>query len=235
MVLSLVGGLVLVLAAFSMLNKPTSNVGQPEGLTVNADSTVYASPDVARLTVGVDKRAATVADVEKQVADITQKIKDKLGSLGIEDKDVKTLDYSLYPEQSYSTNGSGRITGYRSHHSLQITIRDLEKPNEVIAAMTEAGANEISQISFVLENPDSKLAEARKDAMKKAKDKAKQMAEDGGFHLGRLISVNEYNNTPGPMYGDAMGMGGGTKESVATPEPGSYSMQVNVTLTYQIR
>jgi len=233
--------LILVIAiAITLLsfvgNRPASSSTQPEGLNVSADATVYATPDVAKVTIGVNKLASTVADVEKQVTDITQKIKDKLTALGIKDADIKTVDYSLYPEQTYRSTGVSQITGYRARHSLQITIRDLDKTNEVVSAATSAGANEVGQVIFTLENPDSKLTEARKEAMKKAKDKAKQMAEDGDFRLGRLISINEYNDSPIPFYD---GMGGGTSSSVKevapTAEPGSYNVKVTVNLTYQIR
>ena len=222
----------VVIVAINMFGNRVSNPTQPEGLNVSADATVYATPDIAKVTVGVNKLANTVANVEKQVTDISQKIKDTLTTLGIEDKDIKTTNYNLYPEQSYRSNGTSTVTGYRAQHSYQITIRDLNITTDVVAAATKAGANEVGQVVFTLENPDSKLAEARKEAMSKAKDKAKQMAEDGGFRIGRLMSVNEYNDNPIPLYD---GMGGGEKVVAPTPEPGNFSIKVTVNLTYQIR
>jgi len=230
-------GIIVIAGAliYAIGNRPSNNNGQPEGLTVNADSTVYATPDIAKVTVGVSKTASTVDAAEKQATDVTQAIKDKLTALGIKDSDIKTVDYSLYPEQVYRSSGISQVTGYHAHHSLEITIRDLNKTTDVLSGATTAGANEIGQVVFTLENSDSKLAEARKDAIQKAKDKAKQMASDGGFRLGRLIAISEYSNTPIPIYGDMGGIGGGSTVKAPTPEPGTYNVQVTVTLTYQIR
>lgn len=224
--------LVLVIAGFiTMSSRPNASIGQPEGLTVMADATAYASPDIARVNVGVMKNAKTVADVEKQLADASANIKKALTDAGIKDADIKTVDYSIYPDQTY-INGISRVSGYNGRHSMEVTIRDLEKTDSVLSVVTNAGANEIGQLIFTLEKPDDKLAEARKEAIRKAKDKAKQIASDGGFRLGKLTSVSEYSNTPGPMY-DYGGRGGGV--AVPSTEPGSLSMQVNVTLVYQIR
>lgn len=233
--------MVLVVAvAITLLSFASNRSGssvQPEGLNVSADATVYATPDIAKVTVGVNKVATTVADVEKQVTDITQKIKDALTNLGIEDKDIKTTNYNLYPEQTYRSSGASTVTGYRAQHSFQVTIRDLNKTTDVVSAATKAGANEVGQVVFTLENQDDKLAEARKEAMTKAKDKAKQMAKDGGFRIGRLLSVNEYNDSPSPLYDSMGGMGGEKTVSSSSPdaEPGSFNIKVTVNLVYQIR
>lgn len=225
---------ILAVAAMFALGNHSNPTGQMEGLTVSSDATVYAKPDVAKVNVGVVKTGKTVAEIETQLSDASTSIKTALTSAGVKDADIKTVDFNIYPQQSFSNNVSN-ITGYTGRHSMEVTIRDLNKTDEVLAAVTAAGANEVGQLNFTLENPESKLAEARKEALKKAKDKAKQIAQDGGFSLGRLVSVNEYTNQPIPMYGF-----GGTKDmgsGVTTPntEPGSLTMQVNVTLVYKIR
>lgn len=229
----ILGIVVLIIAAgwFAFNYHPTTS-GQMEGLTVNADATVYATPDIAKVTVGAMKTGKTVAIVESQLSDASDKITKAILDTGIKEADIKTVDYNIYPDQTYSPTIGTRITGYTGRHSLEVTIRDLDKTDEVLSKVTTAGANEVGRLNFTIEDQDDKVAEARKEAMKKAKDKAKQMAEDGNFRLGRLISVNEYSQTPGPLY-DIGGKGGGG--AVINTEPGSLAIQVNVTLVYQIR
>lgn len=233
LVLGIVGIVVVAGALLYIGGRPNTNSGQMEGLTVNADATVYASPDIARVNVGVVKTSKTVAEVEKQLSDASVSIKSAITAAGVKDSDIKTVDYNIYPEQTYVNGSVSRISGYNGRHSMEVTIRDLNQTDAVLSAVTKAGANEVGQLNFTLEKPDDKLAEARKEALKKAKDKAKQIAEDGNFRLGRLISINEYSNTPMP-YMDGMGGKGGGIVAPST-EPGSMAMQVNVTLVYQIR
>lgn len=229
----ILGIIVLVIAAgWFVYNYHPTTGGQMEGLTVNADATVYATPDIAKVIVGAIKTGKTVAIVESQLSEVSDKITKAVLDAGVKEADIKTVDYNIYPDQTYSPTTGTRITGYTGRHSLEVTIRDLDKTDEVLSKVTAAGANEVSQLTFTVEKQDDKVAEARKEAMKKAKDKAKQMAEDGNFRLGRLISVNEYNQTPGPLY-DYGGKGGSS--STVSTEPGSLAIQVNVTLVYQIR
>ncbi len=236
--LGLVAGLVVLVILFATgwfaLNYHPSTSSQMEGLTVNADATVYATPDIAKVNVGAMKTGKTVADVESQLSAVSDKITKAILDTGVKEADIKTVDYNIYPDQTYSSTIGTRITGYTGRHSLEVTIRDLNKTDEVLSKVTAAGANEVGQLNFTVENQDDKVTEARKEAMKKAKSKAKQMAEDGNFRLGRLISVNEYNQTPGPLYdtGGIKGLGGSSSPST---QEGSLAIQVNVTLVYQIR
>lgn len=236
LVLGVVG--IIVVAAVLLITlgaRPSTTTGQMEGLSVNADATVYASPDIARVNVGIVKTAKTVSEVEKALSDASTTIQQAIIDAGVKEADIKTVDYSIYPEQTYVNGSVSRITGYSGRHSMEVTIRELDKTDTVLSSVTAAGANEVGQLTFTLENPDDKLAEARKEAMKKAKDKAKQIAKDGDFTLGRLISVNEYSNTPSPMYDYTKGSGMGGAEVTPSTESGSLAMQVNVTLVYKIR
>ncbi len=225
--------LLITTAGLFIYGSRPVTTGQMEGLTVNADSTVYVTPDIAKVNVGVMKTGKTVAEVESQLSSASDKITAAILGTGVKEADVKTVDYNIYPDQTYSSTVGTRITGYTGRHSLEVTIRDLNKTDEVLSIVTAAGANEVGQLLFTVENQDDKVTEARKEAIKKAKDKAKQMAEDGGFRLGRLISINEYNQTPGPLYG--YGGRGGAVDSAPNTQSGSLAIQVNVTLVYRIR
>ena len=118
---------------------------------------------------------------------------------------------------------------------MTIKVRDFSKINSVIDTATADGANQIGGLSFTVDNPEKFQAEARKEAIAKAKLKAEDIARESGINLGRIINVSEgYNMAPLPMYAQAektVGMGGGGTPTQV--EPGSSEISVTVTLSYE--
>ena len=230
----LVAIVAIVMLAFVGLNQlrnSGSATNQPEGIVANADSTAYITPDVAKLTFGVSKTAATVAVVEDQLNSAITDVKNALDPFNIKDKDFQTTDFTLYPNQDFRSGVSPRTLSYTGRHMLTLTVRDLNQVDDILVAITNAGVNEINDVSFTVEDMDKTLADARSDAIKKAKEKAKQMASDAGVSLGRLVSITEYSQSPDQYYGLG-GKGGG--DIAPSVQPGSLQTTVNVTLTYAV-
>ena len=174
----LVAIVAVVMIAFVGLNQlrnSGSATNQPEGIVANADSTAYITPDVAKLTFGVSKTAATVAVVEDQLNSAITNVKTALDPFNIKDKDFQTTDFTLYPNQDFRSGVSPRTLSYTGRHTLTLTVRGLNQVDDILVAITNAGVNEINDVSFTVEDMDKTLADARSDAIKKAKEKAKQM------------------------------------------------------------
>ena len=239
----LIGAAVILVLVAAWLfqqagDKPTDpSTGQPQGLNVSAEGIVYATPDIAKLFFGVQQTGKEASAVEDQLSERINTIKAKLVELGVEDKDIKTSDFSIYPDYGPypipTTNP--QIRSYTGRHILEVTVRDLDRVNDVADGAIAAGANEVQNISFTVEDPESYLQEARTQAIQKAKDKAKQLAEAADIRLGRLLSINEY---PVSMPFDGRfgygGMGGAEDTKIGL-EPGNMEVRVNVTLVYAIR
>lgn len=209
---------------------PVNPSGQIEGLNVTAEGLVFATPDIAKATLGVQKTGRTVAEVEATLSQTTDTIKTAVRKLGIEEKDIKTTDFNIYPQQD-----NNRIVGYNGRHSLTITVRDLSKVDGVTDTALQAGANEVTGVSFTVEDEEKWWQEARSQAITKAKEKAKKIAVDADIRLGRIISINEYSNQPIPYA--SFGRGGDVavdKPMEVGLEPGNLEMRVNVTLVYDI-
>ncbi len=227
---------ILALAAFAVYRftgSGSTNPNQLEGITVTGEGISYAAADIAKIQFGVQETGASVKAVRDQLDSKISKVKDALDNLEIADKDIKTVEYSLYPERDYKTN-LPRITGYTGRHSYLVTIRNLDKVNDVVDAITKAGANDIGNVSFEIDDPDEFVQEARKEALDEAKDKAKAIAEGAEVNLGRLMSIQEYVGgvEPYPYLSD--GRGGGETSVSPNLEPGSQEIRVNVTLIYKI-
>ena len=155
---------------------------------------------------------------------------------GIEDKDIQTTDYSIWPQQQHDPRGNGEttITGYRVNNTVRVTVRDIERLGEVVGAVTNAGANLINGISYSVADTAELEARARAAAMADAHGRAEALATLAGVELGNVltISMSSGGSYPTPMLGARMEMA----QAVSVPDiaPGQSSIAVHVQVTYEI-
>lgn len=229
-VASVAGGAVAAAPAFQ---GGGSVVG---GVTVVGTGEAFGAPDQATVMVGVDTFAPTVNEATSQNQAALDQVLAALADLGIATEDIQTTNYSLFAEQKYGDNGPEGISGYRVTNQVNVKIRDINQVGDVLAAVTEAGANSIYGVSFSVSDPDALQAEARAAAMQDAEQRAQSLAELGNVTLGGIKVISEVVGTP--VY--PMGMGGGgfaMEQAAAVPSvsPGQMSFQVQVQVTYEIQ
>lgn len=210
-------------------------------ITVSGEGKISVAPDIAELsfgvTTGVQSTAKAASDkVAKDMAKIIAAVK----GLGIEEKDIKTESFYLNPSYDW-TDGRQRLRGYEASQSLRVKVRDLDKVGDVLTAATDNGANQAGGVSFTLDNPDAKQAEARTAAIADAKEKAEELARQLDERLGDVQSFSESGNGwyP-PTYmekREAYGMGGAGDMAVAQSAvmpSGEQEIVINVTITYEL-
>lgn len=131
----------------------------------------------------------------------------------------------------------GRVfSGYSLEQQISVKIRDFSKINSVLDKATAAGATNVGQLQFTVDDIEKVNSEARALAIANAKEKLKGLSRESGLKVGKLVNVYEgYNGYPQPMY--AMGMA--EKDSVSSVPPqiqtGQQEVNVTVTLTYQVK
>lgn len=204
---------------------------------VAGESKISTIPDQAEVNMGITVNESTVKAAQDRANSVINGINEQLASLGVDKKDIKTENYSLYPNYDYQLGSGQNITGYAVNANLKVTMTDFAKLNQAIDLATGAGANQIGGISFTLS--DEKKAEteeqARKEAIDNAKEKAEELAKLAGMRLGKIVNVAEAPNMPDYPYGPVMmdartGGGGGAPTNV---EPGSTTFTYTVTLSYE--
>jgi uncharacterized protein YggE len=220
------------------VNQVTTN--KMSTFDVTGETKIDTIPDQAEISLGITVNETTVKAAQDKANSVINTINEQLGQMGIEKADIKTQNYSLYPNMDYQPGSGQRITGYSVNANLVITVSDFAKVNQAIDMATAAGANQIGGITFSLS--DEKLAEteeqARREAINNAQEKAKELASLAGMRLGKIVNVYESPNPTDmtyarPMAVDAMfkeGSGGGAPTNV---EPGSTSYSYTVTLSYE--
>ncbi len=220
-------------------------------INVSGYGEAFGAPDIATFTFTVSSEKATVAAAQ---ADVTAKINAVTAYLktsDVADKDVRTSDYSIYPQYDYTTSvcpagsgycGGGKqvLRGYEVRQTTTIKVRDTAKAGDLLTGVGTKGATEVSGLSFTFDDPNKLQNEAREKAIAEAKQKADLLAKQLGVTLVRVVSYSDSGNYPSPMYAKdaAYGMGA-TVSNQAAEAPrisiGENKVSSSVSVTYEIR
>ena len=161
-------------------------------INVSGQSRVSASPDYATINLGVITEDKDAKVAQKTNAESMDKVIAAIKKLNIDEADIKTVDYSIYPKYEYIKDTSeSRIVGYTVNNTVCVTIRDIKKTGSVIDAAADCGVNVSSSISFGISNYEDYYNEALKNAVLAAKRKAETMADALGVKLKGAVTVNE--------------------------------------------
>ncbi|MFN2225889.1 MAG: SIMPL domain-containing protein [Anaerolineae bacterium] len=207
-------------------------------ITVVGRGSTSVEPDIARVSVGVETSAATIAEAVDENEAQMESVLGALREAGIADKDIQTTNFSIsldrYPEQVVrSDEGQQAQPVYRVSNMVNVTIRDLDQVGAVLDAVIESGANNIWGVSFTIDDPAEAQAEARADAVENARERAQALAELSGVELGPVMSVSEVVSGGGvPMVYDTVverAAGAGTSIS-----PGELEISYQVQVSYFI-
>lgn len=230
-------------------------------ITLSGHGEVQAIPDIANVYFSISKDAKTVEEAQDAVAKIEKASLDFLRTSGVEDKDIKTSNASFHPKYEYRKavcpeiplgfgtegvtsapsyycpEGKQVIIGYTASESITIKIRQTDDVGKIMQGLGSLGISNLNGPNFAIDNEDSLKAEARREAIQDAKEKAEILAKDLGVSLGKVANFNESGNYPGPMMykADMMGVSASAERIPAEIPKGENTISVDVTITYEIR
>ncbi|OGZ27412.1 MAG: hypothetical protein A2365_02975 [Candidatus Nealsonbacteria bacterium RIFOXYB1_FULL_40_15] len=195
---------------------------------------IYAKPDTALISFSVITESKDVSDALEKNSEKMNNIIESLKEIGVEEKNLKTSSFNIYPKYDYidyASKGTRVLAGYEARNELQVKLGDISKIGSAIEMAVSRGANEVSSLSLIIENQEEFEKIAREEAVKKAKEKAEELAGALDVKLGKIIAYSENNYVP--YYRDYANM---SSESSYAPEiePGENKIQVTAVITYEI-
>ncbi len=206
-------------------------------LSVAGSGNAYLSPDIAYLYLGVHTEKQTASEAVTENNTQTQTVINALTDFGIDAKDIRTTNFSIWPMDKYDpqTNLPTGQKTYAVDNTVYVTVRELSKLGDLLDTIVKAGANTVNSIQFDVANKDAALKDARANAVKDATAKAQELADVAGVKLGELQSVSFLDSQPIP-FADGKGGGGAAVEAAAVPiQPGQLTFTVTVNMTYEIK
>ena len=228
-----------------------TNLGQygdyRRGVTATGTCVVRTKPELVEVTIGVRRTEATAGAATGYVKPRIRKVIGVLTGAGIAPKDIQTQYFQLVPQW----DSWHHAVNWSADEELRVRIRKTDDVASIIDQAVKAGANQVGNLQFTVEDVNALRAKGRAKAAKVARTKAAQLASALGGKLGRLTSVNEYY--PGE-YGDYYGYGGyggysarsnvqavvnepsaaDTAREEITIQPGEMTLTVVVSATYEL-
>lgn len=244
--LGAVGGIVavialLIVAVVAVLNEPTAQVtlsSQAQtGIAVSGSGNVTVTPDIARIDVGVEVTGDTVAEARGEAADAMDAVMDALTDNGVDEEDVRTRSFNIYPQYNYRDDEAPEITGFTVSNQVTVTVREIDNASTVFDAAIEAGGDavRVNGISFTVDEPEEFLDQARADAIADARGRAETLADAAGVSLGSVRSISESTSFIGEQRFAAPEAAFDTAAGGATSiSPGEQELSVNVSVVFEV-
>lgn len=201
-------------------------------IMIEAQGKVTAAPDVAVTSMGAISEGATVAEAQAKNNEVMNALTSKLKQLGVAASDVQTNQYNIFPLYNYTEDEGRVLNGYQVSQEVEIKIRNLNKAQAVLALAGEVGANNVSGLTFTVDNREVFKNAARDKALMEIAQKARSISESLGVRMVGISSYNEYEvgGAAGLLRAEALGGAG-----APSVEPGSMDVMMNVSVLFEIR
>ena len=239
--IGLMGMLTLLLAGVACITNEAET--GTSGISVTGQASVSVEPDLALLTVGVETMGETVAEARAAAAGAMDAVVNAVKAHGLEDKDIQTQSFNIWPRYEYPEVMSDKTTtrkqvlvGYTVSNLARIKVRNLDVVGSVIDDAADAGgdATRIHGIDFTIEDPKPFMTLLREEAVADARAKAEHLAGLSGVELGELVYMSEGGAipSPGPVYREsAMMMADAASTSISG---GELELRLSVQALYAI-
>lgn len=171
---------------------------QPRTITVSGSADVMVIPDQVVITVGVETRSASFATAKSANDQSVKKVMEFAQAHGVESKDIQSDFIETSPQYHYDEGyDNTKVKYYNVRKRLVIKLRDISRFESLTSDLMYDGTIQIQNIDFKSTDLYKQKNEARKLAIKAAKEKAQLLTGELGASVSRPLSINEeyVNNT----------------------------------------
>ncbi len=200
-------------------------------ISVSGSGSASASPDLREVDLTMTATGATANAAQDAQSTKVATLLAALKALAIEDDDVQTANYSVYPTYDYDQSPAV-ITGYEASQTITVTMRDAALVASVLQVAGDNGVTTINDVALTIEDTSVLEAEARIAALAEARAQAEAIASAMGVRLGKPVSYYESTGGSYPMYYSKEMMS--ADSAVPSIPEGENEVTMTVNVTYAI-
>jgi uncharacterized protein YggE len=224
--------------AAQTVTQPPRDSGVPETISVTGTGRSTLTPDRFSFTAGVQTTAPTVEEAVNQNNSKMAAVIAALKRAGATDAEVRTSNFSIYPQQVYEQGQPPRVAGYQASNSITVTKSEIAAAGKLLQVSLNAGVNETSGLVFEVSDPSRGRDQGLRAAFNDARAKATLLAQAAGRTLGRAMTITEgIEVQPMPPRPMPIGVMAAKSEGISQVpiESGSRELTYNVSVIFEMR
>jgi hypothetical protein len=168
----------------------------PFGINVFGSALIRVDPDIVSLNFAVSRLQQHPKDAFQEVRKASQGVRKYLEQAKVGEVGASRVSI----EQSFRyTNGEQKFIGYTASIAFHVLLRQLDRMEEVLTGIVDAGVNEITSVDFQTTQLKEVRAEARRRAVAAAQEKAENYCNAAQVKLGKVIHIEDVN--PDTLHG----------------------------------
>lgn len=226
----------LLVATASFAQATTRIDATVDSVTVGGRGQATVTPDRFMFNVGVQTLANTVDEAVNQnntkIANVIRALK----NAGAREGDIRTSNFTIWPQQDYQEGKLPRILGYQVSNNIEVRSSKIADAGRLLGTAVNAGVNTSSGINFEVSDPAKGRDQGLRAAFEDARAKASLLAQAAGRTLGPALMIVEGGQAAPPPYPMPRAMAMEAKAVSDVPvEAGTQETSYSVTVTFQLR
>jgi uncharacterized protein len=185
--------LVAVFAGSFALVRGTAVAAEPEtrNVSTTGEAVIYVVPDEVVVGFGVETFKEDLDGARQANDEACARLIKAVRAAGVEEKHIQTDTMTV--DIAYKDNGHAAkgIEGYFARRAYSVTLKDVKQFEPLVATALKNGANVIHGFEFKTTELRKHRDEARKRAIRAAKEKAEALAAELGAKVGKPSRIDE--------------------------------------------
>ena len=237
--------LILALTAWAQ-DQPAS--AEPRRVTVTGEAEVRVVPDEVILTLGIETWDKDLDIAKRENDAVLDRVLALTEELDVSPEHVQTDYLNIDPRYRDSYYEERDFIGYFVRKNVVITLRDINRFEDLLSGALEAGVNYVHGVEFRTTELRQHRDEARALAINAAREKAVALAGELDQEVGEPLNVQEeqaslwssYNAWWGGRWGSGMSqnviqeVGGTSLLADSTLAPGQIKVSARVSVSFEL-
>ena len=189
--------ILAVLPSLALANQEAGAAAAADVRTVSTtgEATVYVTPDEVVVRVEVVTFDKSLDDARRANDEASAKLVKAIRAAGVEAKHLQTADLDVDVQYNESREPNTGIEGYLARRAYSITLKDVKRFESLVETVLKNGANRLSGFEFRTTELRKHRDEARRLAIRAAREKAAALAAELDCSLGRPRTITEGGDT----------------------------------------